>query len=343
MAQLSVRQIRPRDLPAVRRDHRHCAYVAMPEIQATAVGMFDVALLATNLRRRAGTQAFVAYVDSAMSGYVVVRQDRGSFAWYVIELGGSAETIARHGLDVDDVWMVLLEYAIARAGESGAKRLFAECHEGTHAQASLRRAGFDAFTKRYVERGSHDAGLRELLVGVRPQEPSDVWSIHHLYHRLTPRPVQFAEARTSATWELPRLGRLERLPVGHRARFAFVVEGVSGIEGYCRMLRTDEGWLLTLMVDPESGPQPGMFVRTCARLVGLSAGDAMYCLVPGYAQEMGSALERDGFTSVDERISMVRHTTAPAAVHTRAASLAPAEAHERAVRGVPTYTTWLDG
>ncbi len=57
--------------------------------------------------------------------------------------------------------------------------------------------------------GTRPGGPIALPEGMREQEDSDVWSIHQLYHHVTPRAVQFAEALTLCTVLLIKHGKLK--------------------------------------------------------------------------------------------------------------------------------------
>lgn len=337
MARLTMRQLAPRDLLPLRHVRQHCATVAAPGRDPGRCRTVDRAVAAVVPGGRKRMAMFVALIDDEVCAWVTIRPDAPRFAWDILTLAAGSAHLDAHDADVVELWSGLLEFVIVRAGEAGAKRLFAACAEGTLAHRSLARAGFEAFTRQVTL-----VGRPELWDGppqgcIRPQEASDVWSIHHLYHRVTPRAVQFAEARTSASWDLGRGGMRRRLGIGSARSSAFVYETRNGIEGFCRVQKVAGTWWVELLLDPSSDLDIAAFVRAAATHAGV-AGAPLHVIVPGYAVEVASCLERAGYMTRDERIAMVRHTTAPAAVHARLSPL-PVESSERVVRGVPTYSS----
>jgi hypothetical protein len=164
-----------------------------------------------------------------------------------------------------------------------------------------------------------------------------VWSIHQLYHRTTPRAVQFAEALTSATWEprCPRFGG--RLAFAQQPEQAFVLETRNGVEGYCRVERSGGAARLHLLLQSDLDARATEFALAAATEGGVEAGERLCLVIPAYAQQRVALFERAGFVVDAERLALVRHTTAPAVVHAGLAPIPALEAVERVPRGVPTY------
>jgi hypothetical protein len=280
----------------------------------------------------------VALVDGELCAFASIKPARDRFSWHLLTMAAGSPRLDAHESEVVELWSSLLEFAVARAGEAKAKRLFADCAEGSLAHESLAHAGFEAFT-------THTTLIAEIaesdnltIPGVRPQEPSDAWSIHHLYHRLTPRLVQFAEARSSTSWELPRRSIKGRLPLASAGSKSFVFETIDGIEAHCHCERQGDGFRIDILVDPASALHSGEFVRHVSELAEIPVGSTLWTTVPGYARDVIGSLDEAGFRVYDERIAMVRHTTAPAKVHLRLAPLPSAESAERAVHGILTYS-----
>jgi hypothetical protein len=173
--------------------------------------------------------------------------------------------------------------------------------------------------------------------GFRRQEPSDVWSIHHLYHRLTPRPVQFAEALTSDEWELPRKHIWERLPFRGGEPSAFVLESVRGLEGYCQVDAARGVARIDMLIEPTLSDQLVPFLAAAASEAGIGEERDARIDVPDFFSEQATLLEAAGLWLEDERVALVRHTTVAARVHPRLMPLPTLELGERAPRGVPSY------
>lgn len=337
MARLLVRQAIVRDLPALGRSRRVTVDVAPGSSGLGDCSAVRSALAALAPGDGQRVRLYVALVDNVLCAYLVARPDPGRFAWRVLTLAVGAPQLAAHDDEAQELWTSLLEFTIARAGEDGAKRVFAGCSEGTPEHQSLLRVGFEGYTTHMTLATRHNAGAIETQRGVREQEPSDVWSIHHLYHRVTPRPVQFAEALASSYWECPGTRSRRRIPVGRAAESAVVYDSQHGIEAYCRIWREDRTCRLELIVDPVSGVDAGLFVLDALNTAHVSSGTIVRVDIPSYQSECVGALERVGFSLRDERIAMVRHTTAPA-VQMRLSPLPAVEAAERAVRGAPTFS-----
>jgi hypothetical protein len=284
---------------------------------------------------------FVAFVDDELCAFNVVEAQSRRYCWNVVALAAGSPRLDANDDVSGELWTALLEYAVRRAGEAHVKRLFASALEGSNAHRSLRMANFESFSRQFIVTGHLPGQPVGLPDGMRCQEPSDVWSIHQLYHRTTPRAVQFAEALTSSTWEptCATLGRL--LPFVRHPYTAFVLETRDGVEGYCRVQRGAGIAMLQLMMQPHMDDRAVEFAMACATESGVTQSERLCLVVPAYAQQRVTQFERAGFVVEAERLAMVRHTTAPAVVHAGLAPLPALEAVERLPRGVPTYLARL--
>jgi hypothetical protein len=292
-----------------------------------------LATIPANLRQG---RVFVALVDGELCAYVVFRPQAARYRWDILAVAaGSPRLDATDDVCVE-LWSALLEYAIRQAGEAGAKRLFATTFDDGAAFESLRAAGFEPYARFMVLAGTRPSGPVALPEGMRDQEDSDIWSVHQLYHHVTPRAVQFAEALTSTVWEQPKRNLLDRLtgmPPGPRA---FVLDTKNGVQAYCAVQVRRGGAMARLMISPEYRAQAVPFVAAAASEAGVGGNCRLRILVPGYQMELVSAFIDAGFELETERTAMVRHTTAPAVVHARLSPIA-VEAGDRVPRGVPTY------
>jgi hypothetical protein len=339
VATLAVRSLTPRDVPALRHVRQLRERVDLPGIDVERLP--DVAQRARALLPNAagGRKVYVAFVDGELCASLDIEPDERRAVWIVRCFAAGSPRLQAYDDVARELWEALLEFAIARAGEARIRRVFAAAHEDSVAHASLRAAGFEAYTRLIIVAGDAPCERQPRPAGMRRQERSDVWAVHQLYHRITPRAVQFAEARTSSTWELPARRRGARLPFGANPPVSFVLESSQRLTGYCQVRRGHDRLLVELMTEP--GLAEGVDFALAA-IQEASGGTRMpACLVtPGYASERISQLAAHGFAVADERLAMIRHTTAPAWAHARVAPQPALEVVERAAApaGIPSYS-----
>lgn len=292
-----------------------------------------LATLPANLRQG---RVFVALVDGELCAYVAYRPQSSRYRWDVLAVAAGSPRLDATEDVCFELWSALLEYAVKQAGGAGAKRLFATTAGEGAAHESLLASGFERYATFMILAGTRPSGPVGLPEGMREQEDSDVWSIHQLYHHLTPRPVQFAEALTSTMWELPQrhlFGRLIGMPPRSKT---FVLDTTNGVQAYCSIQVRRGGAMARLMISHDNRALAVPFVLAAAAEAGVDPSSRLRVLVPGYASELAGGFVDAGFNLEHERTAMVRHTTAPAVVHARLAPIS-AEAGERVPRGVPTY------
>lgn len=334
MAALAFRPLTPRDIPALRAIGEYVAPLTWESDSQDAhpgVAQQVLEMLGQHARE---SRRFGAFVDGDLCCVLTMRPQVIAYRWDVVALCAGS---GRHPVSAEvatDVWASLLEYGIAASGSLGAKRIFAVASEGTPAAASLRSAGFETYAHQMLYTATGVPGEAEPLPGFREQEPSDVWSIHQLYHHVTPRPVQFAEALTSAAWELPQPTARERFFPSRRQATQTVLETIDGIVAYSRITTGKHAARVDLLVEPAIRNVTARFLSHSLALAGVR-NDEIGVVIPEYAVDLCSQLERLGFTFVTERVALVRHTTAPAVVYERFAG--PVVEGERVPKGVPSY------
>jgi hypothetical protein len=339
VATLAVRSLTPRDVPALRHVSQLQEHVALPCADASrlpVVAQRALAILPDTLRQR---RVFVAFVDGELCACVEIVPDARRFVWEVQSLCAGSPHLDAHDDVACELWEALLEYVIARAGVAHIRRVFAAAHEHGVACASLRASGFEAYTRLFIMLGSLPSQPVLQPAGMRRQERGDVWSIHQLYHRITPRAVQFAEARTSSTWELPRRRMAGHWPAAATEPRAYVLETTVGLHAYCQITRGHELTLVELMAEPGLAGAVE-FALAALTDAGVSASEHVCFITPAYAGERIAQLEAHGFTLADERLAMIRHTTAPARARARVAPAPALEVGERATApaGIPSYS-----
>lgn len=336
MATLAVRTLRVKDFPALRLigprtdrlDSPLCRFRSSIGAGSRVFGAFP------GLAR--GEHVFVATVDDELCAYVVAQEQPRRYQWELVDIAaGSPRLDATEDVAIE-LWTALIEFTVQQAGLCGVKRIFASAQSGSPAFESLRNNGFGAYENRFVLTWEvstfPDASM---MPGLRKQADSDVWSIHQLYHQITPRAVQFAEALTSTEWEADDHTWWQRFMTGSQ-QASFVLDGNEGVVGYCRIERRHGRAMARFVIAPPFADKVAHFLRESARLCGVHQHDVFQILVPGYAMEHIAALERCGFHVTWQREGMVKHTTAPVVVRPRLMPVPAADDRERAIRGAPT-------
>jgi hypothetical protein len=237
---------------------------------------------------------------------VELRPEPEDYRWVVTGLGARSSGECNLPEDVVDNWSSLLAFAVGAAGVDGAKRVHASVPHDGIAYQSLLHAGFSVYAHQSVmlAQGLHlDTGSEE-GVRVREREPSDTWSIHHLYHLTTPRQVQYAEALTSNHWDSHRTLNL-------RTR-GFVIDDRDGLAGFCQVGGRGNQHMLDLLILPGKLHMLGALVSQAAKLAKINPSEPIWVAIPDYHREYVPLLESIGFREVGRQASMVRYTMVPA-------------------------------
>ncbi|HUG14414.1 MAG TPA: hypothetical protein VMM78_05275 [Thermomicrobiales bacterium] len=281
-------------------------------------------------------RVYVALLDGALCAAVTARPQSHRYRWDVVSLAATPALLRDHASDCNAVWTSLLEFAIGQAGQARAKRLFASAFEDSPAYHGLRSATFEPFTRFLSLRGTLPREPTPRVEGFRRQEDSDVWSIHQLYHHVTPLGVQHAEALTSAAWETPVQSPIARAAGRPPVTNAFVVDSAEGIIAHCTVSTGRDGPTARILIEERHRCQARDIAFAAARGSSVGPGSTLRVVIPAYAGELAGQFADRGFFVESERVALIRHTTAPALVISRA--VAPlAESQERVPRGAPTY------
>jgi hypothetical protein len=336
VATLAVRPLSPRDLPTLRHVRQYHERLDVPFGSESVLPEAAYHVLAALPISMHGDRVYVASIDGEVCASVMLRPQEYQYRWDVVSLAAGSPRLEANDDVCVELWTALLEFAIREAGETGAKRLFATAKEDCAAYDSLIACVFDPYTRFDVLAGFLPASPMPLPAGMREQEPSDVWSIHQLYHHVTPHAVQFAEALTSTEWELEELSLLQRYAGRHPRAVAYVLETTHGIEAYCRFVRLGDAPVVTILVHRDSSVSVFQFVAAAASAAGLGRDVMLRVVVPAYASELAREFEEQGFFTESERVALVRHTTSRVAARARVSPVA-VEGVERVPRGVPTY------
>lgn len=245
----------------------------------------------------------VAAVDNEICAFAVYEQGDERYRWNVSWLGAGSPRVDATDEVAAELWVALLEEGIRLAGRSGVRRLFAYCELDSIAYESLRIAGFAAYTEYDVLRGSFKRGLRE-SIPIREQHESDLWSIHQLYNRTTPRPVQFAEAYTSDAWAVDAD---TRIPFRNRRHLGFVLPTEDGIGAACHIDMAAECPIVTVLCDDHlTHAMPSVVADALERSDLYSDVDIV---LPAYQIDRMKPFLNFGFSLRDRVVGTVRHTT----------------------------------
>jgi hypothetical protein len=185
----------------------------------------------------------------------------------------------------------------------GAKRLHADAPLTGPVHEALMRAGFSVYAHETIllAQGLHPGDGE--APRLRAQEASDAWSVHHLYHSLTPKAVQYAEAFSSNHW------RMSRRPRSNER--GFVLDGRQGLEAYCRVTICGRQAAVEVLVAPDRLQDLASLVAAALRAAGVGLNGRVWARVPDYLGEYVNPLEEVGFQPVEQRALMVRYTGVP--------------------------------
>jgi len=303
---ISVRQIGITDIPRLRNLRRAHVSLVFPDAMHTS--QFEDVLAAMPLGRRY-SRVFVSGTDDTACALVELRPEPEDYRWVVTGLGARSADECDLTDDLVEIWGKLLSFAVGAAGADGAKRVHASVPLDGIAYHALLHAGFSVYSHQSVMRaqGLQLASSDAESVRVREREPSDTWSIHHLYHLTTPRPVQYAEALTSNHWDSHRTLNL-------RTR-GFVIDDRDGLAGYCQVGGRGSQHTLELMIVPGKLHMLPALISQAIKLAKINSAEPVWVAVPEYHREYVPMLESTGFQEVGRQASMVRYTMVPVCVH----------------------------
>ena len=220
---------------------------------------------------------------------------------YLASLDGHGERM----LD-GDIWFRLLEGLLERAGEARIERVFASIGPRFDDVGEiLRQLSFQPYTQQQIwvlpepviEAGSS-------LLALRQQQRRDVWAIHQLYHRITPRHVQHAEQKQSVSWQLPR----PRRGIGWREQ-AWALGDDQALHMYIHTLTGPRAHVLRPMCDVESRHDAAAMLRFA--LSRLEEPRMVFAVIRAYHGELASALEEVGFRLRGEQTLFARQLAIP--------------------------------
>lgn len=304
MATLTVRAATKRDRLRLRNVRQRRASLLAPWHPDGECAGDSAGNLKSMAKLILSSDVIVAAVDDELCAYIVFERGDESYRWNLCWLGAGSPRVDATAEVATELWVALLEEGIRWAGRAGARRLFAYCAPDSVEYESLLQAGFTGFTSYDVLRGSFKRGLRESLP-IREQHESDLWSIHQLYNRVTPRPVQYAEAFTSDAWDVDSESRV---PFRHRQRIGFVLPTSDGIGAACHINLATPYPMVSVLCDDHHAPSIPAIVADALELASLHG--TVDIVLPAYQLDRMNLFLNVGFTVRNQVIATVRHTTA---------------------------------
>ncbi len=304
MATLTVRAPTKRDRLKLRNVRQRRVALTAPWDAHIAGGSRNQGEIRTLASMLMASDVIVAAVDDELCAFAVYERGDERYRWNLSWLGAGSPRVDATSEVAIELWVALLEECVRLAGRSGARRIFAYCQPDSVEQESLRQAGFVAFTEYHVLRGSFKPGLRE-SIPIRAQHESDLWSIHQLYNRTTPRAVQFAEAFTSDAWTTDADGRL---PFRNRGRHGFVLPTEDGIGAACHIDPGGERPIVTLLCDDQLAHVMPAIVADALELAAITG--TVDIVLPAYQLDRVNPFLNFGFDARERLVGTVRHTTA---------------------------------
>lgn len=337
MATLAVRPVRIRDLPLLGSIRDTVENLGSSTLRFREAGGRKSRLLAARPGFRNNQLVLVATIDNEVCAWLSVVRDDRDLHWDLAEIAAGSPRLVASPAVCLELWSALIRHAVQEAGANGVKRVYAVADDDSVAMDALRENGFESFEQRFIlKRQGRWPEETTRLVHVRPQQDSDIWSIHQLYHQVTPRGVQFAEARTSAEWEPRSTSWFNRTMIGSVRESSFVLDGGDGVLGHCRIISRGDQSLARMILAPQYANQADSFLFSSIVLTGSDPSCPFYVDVPGYLLEYLGVLERCGFEVVSDRIGLVKHTTSPVVVRPKLTPVPAADERERIVHGVPS-------
>ncbi|MCA1725120.1 MAG: hypothetical protein LC748_12900 [Thermomicrobia bacterium] len=297
----SIRPVRWTDIPAIRRLRGETARLDMPE--GIISGLRPIRTAARGIIPSLGNGwTFVLLNEGSIHAFAQARPRRDSHTWDVIYLAygrkdriGSAE--AR-----DAMWAALLDAATRTAGRKRATRLFARVPDSADALIALRDAGYITYGREMLYVAPYHKTVRQVSAQqpLHRQQGGETWAIHQLYTLTTPKAMQFAEARTSTYWDLPRKG-------SDRAAY-WIGEGHE-VTAYARTLSGEHAYLVDVLFRPEAREQVPEFMQSVLGMLSASEGDLIYVRALGHQEDLGGMLETLGFSLLIRQSLLVKYTT----------------------------------
>ncbi|MHB8645814.1 MAG: hypothetical protein ACYDAR_08515 [Thermomicrobiales bacterium] len=325
----SIRPVHWTDLPAMRHLRGETARLDMPE--GIIAGVRPIRTAARGILPSLGNVwTFVLIKDGDVHAFAQARSRRDSHTWDVIYLAYGRKDHVGSAEMRDAMWSSLLDAVTRTAGRRRATRLFARVPDNADAMIALRDAGYITYGSETLYVAPYHKSVRN--AGEQPalhrQQGGETWAIHQLYTLTTPKAMQFAEARTSTYWDLPRSGT---------ARAAYWIGEAHEVTAYARTLSGEHAFLIDLLFRPEERAQVPGFVESVLETLSASEGDLLYVRALGHQEDLGGMLDALGFSVLIRQSLLVKYTTI--SVREAVSAFTPVPSLRKAVAGrVPSLS-----
>ncbi len=314
MATIEVTKLNIGGLKGLNSVNRRIERTALAFDQSRAVVSKPSQLLAAMPGNLLSNRIYLAEVDSRVGGFAMVRQRADEYRWDVLVLGAGTRMLDPSDDLAIELWKSLLDRVIDDGASIGVRRVFSQAREHSVVFQSFRQVGFEGFSRQSIL-----SGIPQYPVsppdGFRRMHPSDVWSVHQLYHRSTPPVVQYAEAATSEDWQAPRYALRARLKLQFMTTHQFVVDAAQGVCAFCRVSSGSRFTIVYFLIADSAKQYLYDFVRSALDASGIAHKQVIRVAVPGYQYDCLDSFLAAGFKIQREQINMVKHTTVPLVVH----------------------------
>lgn len=246
-------------------------------------------------------QGWVCANGGSLSGLASAGPRAGKLAWDVRDLF-VCESEPSVGVD-------LLEQVSAEAVKRGARRIFLGVGPDVSSTRLARQAGFVHYTSEsiYVAKLQTAMGTN----GLRPARPRlrhDTQALFHLYNTAVPFKVRLSEAATLEEWSsLDRASRPWAPSLGGSSHH-YVWDEQGELAGWLQITFGSKSQHISLLVNPSQAASTEEMLQYA--LSQTSHKVPVYISVRDYQPELGSALERSGFSKVADALVFAREMTA---------------------------------
>jgi hypothetical protein len=239
-----------------------------------------------------GRHTCVSVKGATLRGLVSARKRASKQAWEIDCLINASE-------QDNGVLMSLLDRITEAAGRSGAMRIFLRLPAGSETEAAAARSGFTPYVReRVYALDLEGKGAVRTPEAVRRKTKGDAYQLFQLYSTLVPPEVRRIEGMTFGEWSASqeRLGRSTQ----------YVVEEAGRIRGWLRVAGDGDMGRFDLLGDVRVQDE-----LIEAALAKVSDRNVAVTMVPEYAVELESRLQRAGFRGAEEYTVLSRRTVRP--------------------------------
>ncbi len=289
-----IRPFNLRDLPLVRR------------LSEQGVSLHTESTLTNNLNPLRGAlfslvggdfPTFVWKLEKgAAAGFIQLEMEGNERHARILFVGSAEDTaVAPHnGAPIinENVWLPLLDQAVAEIGRRGIHSLVAEVNENGAELPVLRRAGFAVYTRQDIFR------LETAVINsfntpmeLQPRRPVDDWDIQLLYGNLVPRLVQLVEP----------------VPPLHQGE-GWLLRENDELASFAHIRAGSVATWMRLFIHPNAETQADDIIAAAAQVAAQKASQPIYCCVRRYQSWLQGPMERAGFEQWGSQAVMVKHT-----------------------------------